>query len=81
MIPFRNTWPYETVKNDVYLILCPYCSAENVLIPIRKHELQAIHEGSKRLLVFPCCHNKTTLIDVDVDYLLADQPLRKKTNP
>jgi hypothetical protein len=78
MIPFRNTWPYETVKNDVYVSQCPYCSAENVLIPLRKQELHFIHEGRKKLLVFPCCNNKTTLIDVDLDYLLADQPLRKK---
>jgi hypothetical protein len=78
MIPFRNTWPYETVRNDVYVSECPYCSAENVLIPLRKQDLHFIHEGRKKLLVFPCCHNKTMLIDVDPDYLLADQPLRKK---
>jgi hypothetical protein len=78
MIPFSNTWPYETVLNDVYVSQCPYCSAENVLIPLRKQELHYIHEGRKKLLVFPCCHNKTMLVDVDSDYLLADQPLRKK---
>jgi hypothetical protein len=47
-----------------------------VLIPLRKQELRYIHEGRKKLLVFPCCHNKTVLVDVDNDYLLADQPLR-----
>jgi hypothetical protein len=77
MIPFQNTWPYEIVKNDVYVSQCPFCSAENVLLPLRKHELNDIHEGRKKLLVFPCCHNKITLIDVDLDYLLASKPLRK----
>ena len=47
MIPFRNTWPYETVRNDVYVSECPYCSAENVLIPLRKQELHFIHEFAK----------------------------------
>lgn len=78
MIPFRNTWPYETIKNDVYISECPFCKAVNVLVPLRKHELRSIHEGRKKLLVFPCCNNKTMLIDVDLDYLLADQPLRRK---
>jgi hypothetical protein len=78
MIPFRNTWPYEIIQNDIYVSECPYCAAENVLIPLRKQELRFIHEGRKKLLVFPCCHNKTVLVDVDNDYLLADQPLRPK---
>jgi hypothetical protein len=78
MIPFDRTWPYETVKNDIYLSSCPFCRKENVMIPLRKSELPDIHDGKKRLLVFPCCYNRVTLVDADTDYLLADQPLRKK---
>lgn len=76
MIPFANTWPYETIANDVYVHDCPFCKAERVLLPLKKQELRRIHEGSKRLLVFPCCYNKVTLIDADADYLLAERPLR-----
>ncbi|MBH5317482.1 hypothetical protein I6N90_06590 [Paenibacillus sp. GSMTC-2017] len=78
MIPFQNAWPYETVMGDLYVSTCPFCDAENVLLPLKPKELPEIHDGKKRLLVFPCCHNKITLIDADQDYLLSDGPLSKR---
>lgn len=78
MIPLENTWPYEFVMGDIYVSECPFCDAENVLIPLRPTELQNIRDGKKRLLVFPCCHNKVTIIDADQDYLLTDGPLAKR---
>jgi hypothetical protein len=77
MIPFRNTWPYETIREDVYIHECPFCQKANVLLPLKKKDLQTIHEGRKWLIVFPCCHEKVTAIDVDTDYILADLPLRR----
>lgn len=77
MIPFENTWPYELIRDDVYVSECPFCKKENVLLPIKKKDLQIIHEGAKKLLVFPCCRNKMYIIDTDGDYLLTNQPLRK----
>ncbi|MCD1259855.1 hypothetical protein B5M42_013530 [Paenibacillus athensensis] len=76
MIPFANTWPYEIIMKDVYVHECPFCSRPNVLLPLKPAELQQIHEGRKKLLVFPCCFNKVTLLDTDRDYLLADRPIR-----
>jgi hypothetical protein len=76
MIPFKHTWPYEIIMNDIYVSECPFCGKENVLIPLKKRELAAIREGAKKMLVFPCCFNKVTIIDTDPDYLLTDQPLR-----
>jgi hypothetical protein len=78
MIPFQNALPYETIQNDLYLNECPFCQAENIIIPIKRKELQAIQEGCKRLLVFPCCHHKITIINADSDYLLANKPFGKK---
>ncbi|GIP31126.1 hypothetical protein [Paenibacillus sp. J2TS4] len=77
MIPFQNTWPYETIKEDTYVFECPFCQSRNVLIPLRPKDFAAIRSGAKKLLVFPCCYNKVTVLDADSDYLLADQPLRK----
>lgn len=77
MIPFQNTWPYETVGEDVYVSECPFCRNHNVLLPLRRTDLKAIKEGKKRLLVFPCCHGRITIVDADRDYLLASAPLRK----
>jgi hypothetical protein len=77
MIPFENTWPYESVGDDVYVSECPYCARHNVLLPLRKKELKHIREGKKKLLVFPCCHNRMTVIDADSDYLLANAPVRR----
>ncbi|MCU6710944.1 hypothetical protein M6D81_19800 [Paenibacillus sp. J5C_2022] len=76
MIPFKNTWPYERIMNDLYVSNCPFCHADNVLLPIKPKQLSVIRDGKKHLLVFPCCHNKATIIDTDSDYLLADAPLR-----
>lgn len=76
MIPFQNCWPYERIMGDLYVASCPFCDAENVLLPIKPYELPDIRDGKKRLLVFPCCHHKITIIDADQDYLLADIPLR-----
>lgn len=76
MIPFDNTWPYDIIMNDLYVPSCPFCSTDNVLIPIRMKEVAEIQTGKKKLLVFPCCHNKVTIIDMDRDYLLADESLR-----
>lgn len=76
MIPFANTWPYETIRQDVYVDVCPFCHAEKVLMPLKVKDLPPIHDGRKRLLVFPCCHASVTIVDVDRDYLLADRKLR-----
>lgn len=78
MIPFQNTWPYEQIKQDIYVHECPFCSESNVLLSFKKKDLLEISEGAKKLLVFSCCHNKITIIDVDQDYLLANQPLRNQ---
>ncbi|MCM3129769.1 MULTISPECIES: hypothetical protein [unclassified Paenibacillus] len=77
MIPFENTWPYDIVMGDIYVQYCPFCDQENVLLPLKPKELIRIREGKKRLLVFPCCNNRVTLLDNDQDYFLADQRLRK----
>ncbi|WP_040952894.1 hypothetical protein [Gorillibacterium massiliense] len=78
MIPFNQALPYETISRDIYVRECPFCSAENILLPLRKDELPEIHDGKKKLLVFPCCQNKTKLIDADADYLLTDRPLVRR---
>lgn len=77
LIPFERTWPYEIIMNDIYVHECPFCKASNILIPLKKRELTSIHEGQKKLLVFPCCHNKVMIVDTDRDYLLTNQPLRR----
>jgi hypothetical protein len=79
MIPFERAWPYERILNDIYVAECPFCKQDNVLIPLRPKELKEIHEGRKKLLVFPCCHNKITLVDTDNDYFLSDTVLRKRS--
>lgn len=76
MIPFSHTWPYETIRHDIYVDYCPFCSAEKVLLPLKVKDLKTIQEGRKRLLVFPCCHSSLTVVDADRDYLLADRKLR-----
>ncbi|MDQ0060948.1 hypothetical protein [Paenibacillus harenae] len=75
MVPFERTWPYDIIMGDIYVSSCPFCDGENVLLPLRPEELKLIQEGKKRLLVFPCCHNQITVIDIDRDYLLADRAL------
>ena len=76
MIPFERTWPYETMQNDVYVSECPFCKKSNVTLPLKASDLPDIRTGRKRRLVFPCCHNAFTVVDVDRDYLLADRKLR-----
>ncbi|NOU95801.1 hypothetical protein GC093_21615 [Paenibacillus sp. LMG 31456] len=78
MIPFDCTWPYELIQQDVYVHECPFCNQSNVLLPLKRKDLPDISRGAKRLLVFPCCHNKITLVDADPDYLLASKPLRTR---
>lgn len=77
MIPFERAWPYDQVMNDLYVHECPFCRADNVLLPIRPRELDDIRAGKKRLLVFPCCKHKVTIVDADRDYLLTDTILRR----
>lgn len=76
MIPFSNTWPYEIIKQDLYVDVCPFCRKEHILLPMKVKDIRPIQEGRKRLLVFPCCHGSLTVVDMDRDYLLADKPLR-----
>lgn len=76
MIPFEKAWPYERIMGDLYVSTCPFCSADNVLLPLKPAELPDIQDGKKKLLVFPCCHNKVVVIDADQDYLLTDSFLR-----
>jgi hypothetical protein len=77
MIPFINTWPYDIVMNDLYVPECPFCKRDNVLIPIKPGEIRDIQAGKKKLLVFPCCHHSVVVVDMDRDYLLTSQPIRK----
>jgi hypothetical protein len=76
MIPFANTWPYEVIRQDIYVESCPFCRAEKVILPLKQKDLQTIHEGKKHMLVFPCCHGSVRVVDADRDYLLADRKLR-----
>ncbi|CAG5076720.1 Putative uncharacterized protein [Thermobacillus xylanilyticus] len=78
MIPFERTWPYDRIMGDLYVQECPFCKTGNVILPIRPEELDDIRTGRRRLLVFPCCRNKVTVIDADPDYLLTDTVLRGK---
>lgn len=76
MIPFERSWPYDIIMKDVY-VSCPFCGQDNVLLPLRPRELPDIRAGKKKLLVFPCCHNRVTVVDTDQDYLLTDTVLRR----
>jgi hypothetical protein len=78
MIPFENTWPYDIIQGDIYVSECPFCHRANILLPMPPEELDRIREGRKKRLVFPCCHSTMILIDADRDYLLSNQPVRKK---
>ncbi|GAA0136533.1 hypothetical protein YSY43_33740 [Paenibacillus sp. YSY-4.3] len=77
MIPFERALPYDIFMGDVYAPKCPFCGQENVLLSLKPQEVQSVHEGKKKLLVFPCCKNKLTLLDSDSDYLLTDTVVRK----
>ncbi|SMF71523.1 hypothetical protein SAMN05661091_0752 [Paenibacillus uliginis N3/975] len=76
MIPFSNAWPYDILSGDVYVQNCPFCGCDNVLLPMKPKELISVREGKKKLLIFPCCHNRVTVLDSDADYILTDQKLR-----
>ncbi|MBW4080930.1 hypothetical protein [Paenibacillus sp. S150] len=76
MIPFSHTWPYDIISGDMYVQYCPFCDKENVLLPMKPKELRLVHEGKKKLLVFPCCKASLTVIDTDADYLLFDRDVR-----
>lgn len=76
MIPFENTIPYDEMMGDLFVESCPFCEKHNILLPIKPKELRDIHEGKKRLLVFPCCSHRITIVDADPDYLLADRAVR-----
>lgn len=76
MIPFANTWPYESTRQDIYVESCPFCGAGRVILPLKQSDLQAIRDGKKHLLVFPCCHGSVKVVDADRDYLLTDRKLR-----
>lgn len=77
MIPFDRAWPYDIIMKDIYVQSCPFCQQDNVLLPLRPRELEDIRSGKKRLLVFPCCHSRVTILDADPDYLLTDTILRQ----
>ncbi|RCX19632.1 hypothetical protein DFP94_10483 [Fontibacillus phaseoli] len=77
MIPFEKTLPYDIIMGDVYVQECPFCGKNNILLPIKPRDITNAHEGIKKLLVFPCCGNKVTILDSDADYLLTDTTLRK----
>jgi hypothetical protein len=77
MIPFEHTWPYDIYRHDIYVHECPFCQANHVLLPLKKEDLAKIRAGAKRRLVFPCCGHSVVIVDLDDDYLLADQPLRR----
>jgi len=77
MIPFERAWPYDRVMNDIYVPECPFCRSGNVLIPLKPAELPEIRDGRRKLLVFPCCRHKVTVLDADSDYLLTDTVLRR----
>ena len=76
MIPLNKSLPYDIVMGDVYVQECPFCESNNVLLPLKPHDITSIHEGKRKRLVFPCCGNKVTLLDSDHDYLLTDTKIR-----
>lgn len=77
MIPFDKCWPYERFRDDLFVSECPFCGSSHVLLPMKVSELDNVRSGSKRLLVFPCCHGKLRVVDADQDYLMTDTVLRK----
>lgn len=63
---------------DYYFHTCPFCGADNVLIPLKKDGAARAREGVKTLVVMPCCHEKFIIVDMDDDYLWADRSIRGK---
>lgn len=76
MIPFENAYPYEVIQEDVYFLQCPFCTQENILLPLKDKDLSVIREGTKKRLVLPCCRESMIVIDTDRDYLLTNRRLR-----
>ncbi|USB32565.1 hypothetical protein [Paenibacillus sp. YPG26] len=77
MIPFEKALPYDILMGDIYVQECPFCGSEHVLLPMKPNEIQSVREGKKKLLVFPCCHTRLTILDSDSDYLLTNKIVRK----
>ncbi|TVY09425.1 hypothetical protein [Paenibacillus cremeus] len=77
MIPFENTWPYERIGTDLYVQSCPFCQREHVILPLKPRDMEDLRDGVKKLLVFPCCHSRLTLVGADQDYLLAGRSMRQ----
>ncbi|WMT40271.1 hypothetical protein RE628_23965 [Paenibacillus sp. D2_2] len=78
MIPFNKALPYDIIMGDVYVPQCPFCRSDNVLLTkFKPDDIVLVREGKKKLLVFPCCGNKITVLDSDNDYLLTDTIVRK----
>lgn len=79
MIPFRNSWPYDIVMNDVYVQECPFCRASQVLLPLKPSDIKSMYGGARKItLIFPCCYGSLRLVDADPDYLLASRPIPGK---
>jgi hypothetical protein len=76
MVPFENTWPYERLKDDLYMHTCPSCGSGQVILPFKEKDLASIRSGQKKLLVMPCCRTSYKIVDADDDYLLAETRMR-----
>ncbi|WEK53448.1 MAG: hypothetical protein P0Y55_12755 [Candidatus Cohnella colombiensis] len=78
MIPFSNCWPYDIVREDVYVQHCPFCPSQHILLPIKSDDVKSLYGGARKItLVFPCCHSRLRIIDADGDYLLSNRVLRR----
>lgn len=77
LIPFENTWPYENVMNDIYMLECPYCHERNILTNMKKKDVERAKEGIKTIVIMPCCRSKMVVLEADEDYFWTDQKLRK----
>ena len=78
MIPFERTWPYDIIMKDIYVPSCPFCGKIMYYYRYGRWSSAIFARGKKKLLVFPCCHGRVTIVDADQDYLLADTKLRKQ---
>lgn len=77
MYQFSHSWPYDRVMNDHYFHECPFCGANNVLLPIKKDAIENARDGVKTHVVMPCCHEKIVIVQMDDDYIWSDRPIRK----
>jgi hypothetical protein len=79
MIPFRNSWPYDIIMNDVYVHECPFCHRSQVLLPLKPSDVKSMYGGARKMtLIFPCCYGSLRLVDADQDYFLASRPIPGK---